>query len=230
MFFDSMYLLFMLPAMLFAGWAQWRVKSAFHQGSLERAACGLSGAEVAQRILDANSIDDVGIERAHGYLGDHYDPKSKMLRLSEDVYSGRSLSSLGVAAHEVGHAIQDAKRYGPLTVRNAIVPIASIGSNLSWGIMFVGMLLSSMNIIVIGIAAFSLMVVFQLVNLPVEFDASRRARAILLGRGIVSSEEDRVVGKVLNAAAMTYVAATISSVLTLFYYLMRFGLIGGRDR
>lgn len=228
-YFDFTYLLFMLPAMLFAGWAQLKVKSAFHDAHQVLAACRLSGAEVARRILEANGISKVGIERAQGFMGDHYDPKAKVLRLSDDVYSGRTLAALGVAAHEVGHAIQDAERYSPLVVRNAVVPVASIGSSMSWAVIFFGMLMSSMNLVLLGIGLFSIVVVFQLVNLPVEFDASKRAREILLSRGLVSPSEDKTVGKVLNAAAMTYVAATISSVLTLLYYLMRFGLIGGRD-
>lgn len=226
---DLTYFLYMIPAMAFAAWAQWRVKSAFKEGSEVMANARITGAEVAQQILNAHSIHNVGIERAQGHLGDHYDPKAKMLRLSEDVYGGRSLSALGVAAHEVGHAIQDAEKYSPLVLRNAVVPAASLGSNMSWILIILGGVISSMNLILAGIALFSLVVIFQLINLPVEFDASKRAREILLGRGIISPQEDKMVGKVLNAAAMTYVAATVSAVLTLLYYLMRYGLIGGRD-
>lgn len=228
--FDPVYFLFLGPAMLFGLWAQFKVKSAFNNGNKIPAHCGLSGAQVAQRILDANHIKNVGIERVQGFLGDHYDPKAKMLRLSPDVYDGRTISALGVAAHEVGHAIQDASRYTPLVIRNGIVPLASIGSNASFFLMILGATLNSFNLILLGIGAFSLIVLFQLVNLPVEFDASNRARAILLSQGIVSSNEEREVGRVLNAAAMTYVAATISAILTLVYYLYRYGIIGGSSR
>ncbi len=225
--FDPMYFLFVGPGMLLALWAQYKVKSAFNSGHEIPVASGLSGAQVAQKILDAYSIKNVGIEEADGFMGDHYDPKAKMLRLSHEVYSGRSISSFGVAAHEVGHAIQDAEKYAPLVIRNGIVPLASIGSNLSFFLMFIGAMLNYYNLIVLGIGAFSLIVIFQLINLPVEFDASNRARAILLKQGLVSPSEEKEVGKVLNAAAMTYVAATITSIMTLIYYAYRYGLIGG---
>lgn len=231
---DPMYFVFLAPAMLLGFWAQARVKWAIAQGNQISASAGITGAEVAQRILDSYHVRGVGIERLGGRgigfessMGDHYDPKAKVLRLSEDVYSGRSISSLGIAAHEVGHAIQDATNYAPLILRNGIVPLASFGSNLSYILMFLGAALGMFNLILLGIVAFSLIVVFQLVNLPVEFDASNRARAILLKDGIISASEEKEVGKVLNAAAMTYVAATVTSVLTLLYYLYRFGVIGG---
>ncbi|MCB0323813.1 MAG: zinc metallopeptidase [Bdellovibrionales bacterium] len=228
--FDPMYFLFLLPAIALAGWAQLRVRSTFNEAHQIAAASRLSGAQVAQQILAAEGISDVGIERAEGFLGDHYDPRHKVLRLSDDVYNGRSLAALGIAAHEVGHAVQHAQRYAPLVVRNAVVPMASFGSNASWFLLFLGAMMSSFNLILAGIFLYSTVVFFQLVNLPVEFDASSRARAILLRRGIVSPAEDKTVGKVLNAAAMTYVAATITAVLTLLYYLMRFGLLGDRER
>ncbi len=224
--FDPMYFVFVLPAMLLGFWAQYKVKSAFAEGKTIRANCGLSGAQVAKQILDANSISNVGIERTDGYLGDHYDPKAKVLRLSPDVFDGYSISALGVAAHEVGHAIQDAQKYTPLVIRNGIVPLASIGSTASFILMMLGAVLNAFNLVLLGIAAFSLIVFFQLINLPVEFDASNRARSILLKTGIVNSNEEKEVGKVLNAAALTYVAATLTSVLTLVYYLYRFGLLG----
>lgn len=224
--FDPMYFVFIIPGFLLSLWAQYKVKSAFAAGQQIPAACGLNGAQVAQQILDANSIRNVKIEQTDGYLGDHYDPKEKVLRLSHDVYNGRSISSLGVAAHEVGHAIQDFQSYAPLVIRNGIVPLASIGSYASYFLMMLGAIFNAFNLILLGIGAFSLIVLFQLVNLPVEFDASNRARAILLQRGIVSPKEEVEVGRVLNAAALTYVAATITSLLTLVYYLYRYGLIG----
>ena len=228
MYFDPLYFMMLAPAMLLALWAQFRVKSAFTWASQIAPSSRLSGAEVAAKILQANGISNVGIEQAQGFMGDHYDPGKKVLRLSPDVYSGRSLAALGVAAHEVGHALQDATGYAPLVLRNGIVPLASIGSNSAFFLIMLGGLLQSMNFVLLGIGAFSLMVIFQLINLPVEFDASNRARKILVERGFVSPQEEKAVAKVLNAAAMTYVAATVSAVLTLVYYLVRFGLIGGR--
>jgi Zn-dependent membrane protease YugP len=226
--FDPMYFVFLAPALLFGMYAQFKVKSAFAIGHGIKANCGLSGAQVAKQILEANSIANVRIERTEVFLGDHYDPKEKVLRLSSDVYDGQSLSSLGVAAHEVGHAIQDAQKYAPLVIRNGIVPLASIGSNASFFLMMLGAVFNIYNLILLGIGAFSLIVFFQIINLPVEFDASNRARKILLSRGIVSPTEEKAVGKVLNAAALTYVAATVTSILTLLYYLFRYGVIGGR--
>lgn len=218
MMFDPMYFLFVGPAMLLAIWAQAKVKSAYAMGSKVGARSGLSGAETAQRILNAYGIANVAIEPVQTYLGDHYDPKHKVLRLSPDVYHGRSLSSLGIAAHEVGHAIQDATGYGPLAIRNGLVPMASIGSNVSILLVVAGLLLQMTNLAVVGLGLFSLVVLFQLVNLPVEFNASSRAREILLNQNMISAQENVVVGKVLNAAAMTYVAATLTAVFTLLYY------------
>jgi Zn-dependent membrane protease YugP len=218
----SSYLLYVLPALLLGMWAQHKVKTAFAMGQQVRPACGLSGAETAKAILTANNISNVSIEETPGKLSDHYDPRGKVLRLSSEVYHGRSLSSLGVAAHEVGHAIQDATRYGPLVLRNGIVPLAAIGSNSAIFVIILGGMLNMFGLIILGILLFSLTVVFQLVNLPVEFDASSRARKILLEQGIISGEEDKTVGKVLNAAALTYVAATITSIATLLYYISRF--------
>jgi Zn-dependent membrane protease YugP len=174
----------------------------------------------------------VRIQPVHGHLTDHYDPGAKMLRLSEGVYGGRSLAALGIAAHEAGHAIQDARHYGPLMVRNFMVPLANFGSRAAWFIIIAGFVLAWLHqfflgktLVYVGIGAFSLTVLFQLVNLPVEFDASRRARIALQDTGLVTAEEDRTVRKVLNAAALTYVAATLTSLLTLLYYLFRAGLL-----
>ena len=227
MYIDPSYFIVVGPFMLLGLWAQWKVKSAFNAGHQVRASSGLSGAETAQAILDAKGIRGVGIEMAQGFLGDHYDPRGKVLRLSQDVYHGRSLAALGVAAHEVGHALQDAERYAPLVVRNGIVPIASLGTQASTILFIGGMIMNAPGLIFLGIAAYSLIVIFQVVNLPVEFNASSRAREILLAQGIVTGPEDETVGKVLNAAALTYVAATLTSIATLAYYLMRFA---GNDR
>jgi Zn-dependent membrane protease YugP len=229
-----MYFVFVGPAILLALWAQWRVKRAYNHGSQIPAASGYTGAQTAAALLEAGGIHNVRIEPVEGYLSDHYDPSNKVLRLSADVYSGQSLAALGIAAHETGHAYQDAQRYALLVARNAIVPLAGLGGNLSMIIIVVGALLASLEpvlgrtVILLGIAAFSLTVLFQIVNLPVEFDASRRARIALAQTGLITPQEDQVVKSVLSAAAMTYVAATLSSIMTLLYYLYRAGVLGGR--
>jgi Zn-dependent membrane protease YugP len=226
--FDPMWLLFMLPGMLLALWAQFKVKRAYAEASQIPARSGYTGAETAHVLMESAGIHNVAIEPVQGFLSDHYSPHEKVLRLSPDVFSGRSLAALGIAAHETGHALQDAHRYAPLIARNLLVPIAGFGSNAAWLIIMLGFILHFMGLILIGILVFSTTVVFQLVNLPVEFDASRRARQILLSGGLVTQEEDHYVRKVLNAAALTYVAATLTSILTLLYFLFRSGLLGGR--
>jgi hypothetical protein len=223
-YIDPMYLVYVGPAMLLAMWAQMKVKSAYRIAGQHPANSGLSGAETAQRILNVYGITDVSIEPAKSFLGDHYDPKSKALRLSPEVYQGRTLASLGIAAHEVGHAIQDAQAYGPLAIRNGLVPMASLGSRLSVLLIIVGLVLAYMQaavggtIAAIGLGLFGVVVLFQVVNLPVEYNASSRARAILLDQGMVTTAEDRIVGKVLSAAALTYVAATLTAILTMLYW------------
>ena len=233
-FFDPMYFLFLAPAMLLAMWAQWRIRRAYAATSRIPAASGLTGAQAASEVMRAANVPDVQIEPIAGQMTDHYDPRHKVLRLSPEVYGGRSLAALGVAAHEAGHAMQDAYHYAPLRIRNGLVPFASLGGGLAWLIIFAGFLLAQVNhalgnsLVLVGIGAFSLVVVFQLVNLPVEFDASRRARAALIDGGLITADEDVYVKKVLDAAALTYVAATLSSVMTLLYFLFRSGLLGGR--
>lgn len=221
MIFDPMYFLFLAPGILLAMWAQFKVKSAYAQGQKYRPRSGMNGAQTAQRILNAYGISDVAIEPVQSFLGDHYDSRHKVLRLSPGVYHGQSLAALGIAAHECGHALQDAQRYGPLVVRNGIVPLANFGSNAAWLLIIGGFLMNWFGLVLAGIAAFSLVVLFQLINLPVEFNASSRAREILLNQGMVTVEEDQVVKKVLSAAAMTYVAATLTAILTLLYFLFR---------
>jgi len=218
LFVDPMYFVYIGPAMLLGIWAQAKVKRAYAMGSKFQASSGMSGAETAQRILNVYGITDVSIEPVKSFLGDHYDPKHKKLRLSPDVYNGRSLVALGIAAHEVGHAIQHATRYAPLALRGAMVPMASVGSNLSIFLVIIGVIFNMMNIAIAGLVFFGVVVIFQLVNLPVEFNASSRAREILLNQQMITAKEDVVVGQVLNAAAMTYVAATLTSIMTLLYY------------
>ncbi len=227
MVFDPLYFILVGPAMILGLWAQWRVKSAFHRGAETPARSGISGAETAQMILQAHDCGDVRIEESHGTLSDHYDPREKVVRLSHDVFHGRSLAALGIAAHEVGHAIQDKTRYAPLVMRNGIVPLASVGGNFSMIIFIVGLAMAGAGMvlgkwmILAAIGLFTLFVLFQLINLPVEFDASNRAKKWLATSGLVSADEAPVVRSVLSAAAWTYVAATLSAVLTLVYLLMR---------
>lgn len=229
MIFDPYYMLYVaLPALVLGLIAQGKVKAAFARGMRIRTERGWTGRDVAQAILDANGIDNVAIEPVQGHLSDHYDPRHRVLRLSPDVYNGRTVAAAGVAAHEVGHAIQHAHGYAPLAIRNSIVPMASIGSGFGMIMLMIGVAMALNTLVVIGAALFTMVVLFQLVNLPVEFNASRRARATLLANGLVTQTEDREVGKVLNAAAMTYVAATVQAVLTLLYFLWRAGLLGGR--
>ncbi|MCS7021349.1 MAG: zinc metallopeptidase [Gemmataceae bacterium] len=221
MFFDPLYFLFLLPGILLAAWAQMRVMSAYHEASRIPASSGLSGAEAAAVLLQSAGLNQVRIEGTPGLLSDHYSPTEKTLRLSPEVFEGRSLAALGIAAHEAGHAFQDAQGYAPLVVRNFLVPLASFGSSAAWIIIVLGFVLHLAGLIYIGIAAFSLTVLFQLVNLPVEFDASRRARQQLLATGLIHPSEEAVVARVLNAAALTYVAATLTAILTLLYFLVR---------
>jgi Zn-dependent membrane protease YugP len=233
MFFgsDPLYLLLVMPALALAGWAQARIVSAYREGSKYRASSGVSGAEAAAAIMRSGGVENVAIEPIQGQLTDHYDPSKKVLRLSTSNYQDHSLAALGVAAHEAGHAIQDAHHYPLLVVRNLIVPLATLGSNASFLFLAAGLLLQSMKLVWVAIALFSLAVLFQIVNLPVEFNASRRARKQLQADGLITADEDAVVGKVLNAAAMTYVAGTLTGVLQLAYFVIRSGALRrGGDR
>lgn len=225
MFFDPMYLLFIAPALLLGMWAQFRISRTYAAASQEPAA--LSGAAAARHILDSAGLYDVQVEQVPGHLSDHYDPQAKVLRLSGDVYQSRSLAAVGIAAHEAGHAIQDAQRYAALVIRNAAVPAANFGSSAGLVLLMIGVMMRAPMLITFGIGLFACVVFFQLINLPVEFDASNRAKALLVSHGIVPDQEMVYVNKVLNAAALTYVAATLQSVLTLVYYIMAFA--GGRD-
>ncbi len=230
MFFDPMYLLFvMLPGMALSAWASFRTKRAFKKYSKVRAATGYTGAQAARAMLDREGLQDVKINRSHGFLSDHYNPATKSLALSEAVYGSNSISAIGVATHEAGHAIQHAQHYKPLWLRSVLVPTANIGSSLGYIVMMAGFFMNSMGIITIGIVLFSAVVLFQIVTLPVEFDASARAKKLVVAHGIISPTEREGVDRVLNAAALTYVAAAVSSLLTLLYFLMRAGLLGGRD-
>lgn len=227
MFFDPMFLLMIAPAFLLALLAQWMVKSAYSQ--MSQVPASMSGREAARRILDASGLQNIEIEQVAGHLSDHYDPRHKVLRLSPEVYRGNSMASVGIAAHEAGHALQDARNYAPLVIRNLAVPAANFGSSIGTILLMVGMAMSFYAaaglgkwVFLAGIIAFGATVVFQVINLPVEFDASSRAKTQLVNLGIVSGADLHYVSKVLNAAALTYVAATLQAVLTLLYYIMRY--------
>jgi len=221
-----MYLLFIAPAVLLGMWAQMRVRSTYAQA--QRLAAPLSGAAAARHILDSAGLGSVDIEQVPGRLSDHYDPRHKVLRLSSEVYQSRSLAAVGIAAHEAGHAIQDATAYAPLVVRNAAVPAAGFGSGAGFLLIFVGAILHFGPLLLLGIGLFGCVVFFQLVNLPVEFNASSRAKAQLVRLGVVNQQELAYVDKVLDAAAWTYVAATLQAIMTLLYYIMIF-TGGSRD-
>ena len=228
MFFDPLYLLFALPGLALSLWAQFKVKRTFGHYSEVRAQSGMSGAEAAALLIRERGVRGVSIEETPGTLSDHYDPFHKVLRLSHDVYHGRSLAALGVAAHEAGHAIQHAHAYGPLKFRSLLVKPANIGSNLGVILAGLGLALQAGSLTMLGIVLFSLAVLFTLVTLPVEFDASRRAVVALRELNIVTASEAGGAAAVLNAAALTYVAAALTAVLQLLYFLMRSGLFGGR--
>jgi Zn-dependent membrane protease YugP len=229
MFFDPLWLLFALPGLVLSLWAQLKVKSTFsHYGQI-RPESGLSGAEAARELIRRRGVEGVRIEETPGTLSDHYDPFQRVLGLSHDVYYGRSLAALGVAAHEAGHALQHAQAYGPLKLRSLLVRPASVGSNLGLMLTSVGLLLQAGSLTLLGIGLFSLAVLFTLVTLPVEFDASRRAVVALQELRMVTPREAEGAAAVLNAAALTYVASAITAVSQLLYFLMRSGLLGRRE-
>jgi Zn-dependent membrane protease YugP len=222
MLFDPLYLLLTLPALAFSLWAQWKVKSTFTKFQRVGVTSRMSGAEAAAAVLRMSGLPDLKIERHQGFLSDHYDPTSRTLRLSPDVYDGASVSAVAVAAHEAGHALQHAANYGPLTLRSKLVPAVQFGSVLWYFPFFLGSIFNMTGLMWVGIIAFSAIVLFQLVTLPTEFDASSRARSVLLASGIVTSKaEEDGVAKVLNAAAMTYVAALVASLMQLLYLILR---------
>ena len=218
-FYDPTFIL-LIPAVILAIWAQVKVKSTFAKFEKVQAGRGMTGAEVAQRLLGDAGLGNVQIEEIQGKLSDHYDPRTRVLRLSAPISRGRSVAALGVAAHEVGHAIQHEKAYAPFEIRQSIVPVASFGSTLAFPLFFIGILFSAPKLMDIGIVFFSAAVVFQVVTLPVEFNASSRALALLDSRGYLVGEEVGQAKKVLSAAALTYVAATAMAVLELVRLLI----------
>lgn len=226
-YFDPLYLLFLIPGFALSLWASFRVKSTFKKYSAIRSLSGLSGAEAAQELLRRKGVRGVRVEPVQGFLSDHYDPSDRTLRLSPDVYNGRSLAALGVAAHEAGHALQHAAGYAPLKFRSAVVKPAMIGSNLGMIVTVLGIAIHTAGMVWIGILLFSAFVIFTLITLPVEFNASSRAIAGLQQTGMISVQEADGAAAVLRAAALTYVAAAVAAVLQLLYLLLRAGLLGG---
>ena len=216
------YFLLVLPAILISLIAQWKVKSPYARYSEYRTQSGMTGAEIARRILDENGLQYVGIESISGELTDHYDPNEQVVRLSRGVYYGNSVAALGVAAHETGHAVQDAQGYVPLRIRIAIIPATNLGAKLSMPILFLGLIAGIDALVTLGILLFSLMTVFQLVTLPVEFNASRRA-LYTLSQGVLTGEELDGTRHVLTAAALTYVAALLVSAMQLLRLVLLYG-------
>jgi hypothetical protein len=225
-----LYIIISLPALLLGLWAQTKVKSSFAKYSRVRTTTGMTGAEVARRMLDQNGLPSVRIEQVRGNLSDHYDPSKNILRLSQGVYASPSVAAAGVAAHECGHAMQDKEKYGPLRLRSIMVPSVQIGSWLGPIIFVIGLLLNTQtgyDVAVFGLLLFSATALFSLVTLPVEFNASKRAKAWLADSGVIYTSEMEGVNKVLDAAALTYVAAAAQSISTILYYAL---ILMGRNR
>ena len=219
----------LIPAMILAMYAQMKVNSTYHHYSQIASQRGMTGADVARYILNKNGLYDIPIERVQGQLSDHYDPRSRVVRLSQGVYDSTSIAALGVAAHEVGHAIQHDTGYMPLYIRNTIIPITQIGSYVSIPLLILGILVSSPRLVELGILLFTAIVFFQLITLPVEFNASRRAVAVLGDEAILTADELVGTKNVLSAAALTYVAAAVTAVFQLLRLLIISGVLGGRD-
>ncbi|HZJ84823.1 MAG TPA: zinc metallopeptidase [Syntrophomonadaceae bacterium] len=221
------YLILIVPALLLSLYAQFRVKATFNKYTKVRANKSMTGADVANMILRQNGMNHVGVEQVKGSLTDHYDPSVRTVRLSETVYGSNSIAAIGVAAHEVGHAIQHEQRYGPLELRHRLVPVTNFASGASFPILLIGLIFYNFNLVLLGIALFSAVVLFHIVTLPVELNASRRAVVQLSQSGIISAGEAPMVKKVLGAAALTYIAATLAAIANLLYYVMIF--MGGNE-
>jgi Zn-dependent membrane protease YugP len=224
----GLYILISLPALLLGFYAQLKVKGAFNKYSRVRTSNGFTGAEVARKVLDGNNLQSVQIEQTRGTLTDHYDPRSRTLRLSQAVYSTPSIAAAGIAAHEAGHAIQHSVNYGPLAIRSLIIPTVQLGSWLGPILFMAGFIFRSNNLALIGLILFAATAVFSIITIPVELDASKRAKKMLANTGIINSGEKEGVNRVLDAAALTYVAGAVQALSTLLYYGML--LFGGRRR
>lgn len=237
MYFDPVYMIIMLPVIGLSMLASWLVKATFNKYSKIRCLSGMTGAQAAERMLRYGGAADVRVERIDGFLTDHYDPTKKVLRLSTAVYDSSSLSAVGVACHEAGHALQHAESYAPLVLRSLLVPVVQFSSSISQWVIMAGIAIMAfsksqigLQVALIGVALIALSVVFSIVTLPVEWDASARAKKRLAEFGIVGPGQDAAAGKVLNAAFLTYIAAAVSGIATIVYYLFRFGVLGDRRR
>jgi Zn-dependent membrane protease YugP len=227
-FFDPLYLIFMIPAFILMSIASWYVRHTYSKWSQIRASSGLTGAQAAQRLVSTGNLYGVQIEATPGELSDHYDPRTKTLRLSQGVANVPSVAAVAIAAHELGHALQDAEEYFPMKIRGALVPMVNIGSNLGWIMIIAGLILGFTQLAWLGVLFFAGGALFALATLPVEFNASARAKELLYQTGVIQSEEERSgVNQVLNAAALTYVAGLVTAILQLLYYVM---LVGGASR
>lgn len=226
-FIDPLYFVFLAPGLALSLYATFKTKRTFSKYSQVASRSGMTGAQAAALMLQRSGVHGVSIERASGWLSDHYDPGPKALRLSEDVYSSHSLSAIGVACHEAGHAIQDASNYGMLSLRTALVPATNFSSMASYILLMIGFFIQPF--LLLGVGLFAVGVVFSLITLPVEWDASKRAKVAMDEAGLLSPAESRDAGKVLNAAFLTYLAAAVTSLLTLAYYLFRLGILGGDE-
>ena len=229
MYFDPMYLLFMAPALILAGIASSKTQGTFKKYSKIAASSKLTGAQAARRMLDINGLSEVKINRTRGFLSDHYNPTNRSLNLSPEVYDSHSLSSIGVACHEAGHALQHMENYMPLKWRSALVPVTQFSSHGAYIFILLGVFMQSMALSQFGVILFGVGFIFALVTLPVEWDATVRAKRLMVANGIVQPQEAYDTGKVLDAAFLTYVAAAVSALLTLLYYALRLGLLGGRN-
>ena len=225
MYLDSTYLVLVMPAVILSLWASWNVKHTYKKYSKQLNSRGLTGADAARRVLDANGLRNVPVERISGELTDHYDPQAKVVRLSDGVWGGTSTAAVGVACHEVGHAIQNAEDYLPVKIRQAIIPATNIGAKLSVPLLMAGLILCGfipqlIYLAYVGVAGYGLCALFQLVTLPTEFDASRRALRTIDGMGLLEGEEYAGAKKVLSAAALTYVAALATTLMQLLRFLI----------
>ncbi len=230
-FFDPMYLIFMIPAFVLMGFASWYVRHAYSKWSQVRATSGLTGHMAAQRLISTGNLYGVQVQGTAGQLTDHYDPRNKTLYLSPGVADSPSVASVAIAAHELGHAMQDAEDYFPMKIRSMLVPAVNIGSNLGWILIIIGLMLRITGLAWLGVLVFSGGALFALATLPVEFNASARAKELLYSTGVIQTEEERRgVNQVLNAAALTYVAGLVTAVMQLLYYVFLIGGLGGRRR
>ncbi|MFO7871857.1 MAG: zinc metallopeptidase [Kiritimatiellia bacterium] len=226
---DPLYLMMLVPGMIVAGLATLKTKTTFARYSRVRASSGITGAEAARRMMDREGLRDIPIEQTRGFLSDHYDPAGRKLRLSPKVYGSDSLAAIGVACHEAGHALQHSARYLPLGLRSVLVPAAQVGSNGAYIIFMLGLFMGSAGMMKAGVILFSAVVLFSIITLPVEWNATQRAKRLMVSSGIVSYDEQNKAGAVLNAAFLTYVASAFTAILTLLYFMLRAGLLGGGD-